>query len=240
MKPTPAPPRLNTLPARHPLTPHPSQSRSLLRLASLSVDLVPHKSSMPLHPNSLLHPYYLSHLLLSRSHHRPPATTRTTFPLPPHITSESSRPLSLLLKSPPRHISTQLFTLRTLRSPPNQSPASSRAMQTSPLATYDPSLWVSSAPSTPAMRDTESRSTTLKTKSLASSKNIISSLLIWTASSPVLSRTTVEYLSSSSPSTTISNFPLHTSAPSTPLIIRKLPASLANWVWMNRSMLKKS
>src|SRR5712672_693629 len=219
MKPTPAPPRLNMIPAHHPLTPHPSQSRSLLRLASLSVDLVPHKLSMPLHPNSLLHPHYLPHLLLSRSHHGLPATTRTTFPSPPHITSESSRPLSLLLKSPPRYISTQLFTLHTLRSPPDQSPASSRAMQTSPLATYNPSLWVSSVPLTPATRDTESRSATLKTKLLASSKNIISSLSIWTASSLVLSRTTVEYLSSSSPSTTISNFPPHMSTPSTPLII---------------------
>ena len=113
-------------------------------------------------------------------------------------------------------------------------------MRTSPLVTYDPSLWVLSVPSMPTTRDTASRSMTLKTRSPASFKNTTYSPLIRTTSPPVLSRTTVEYCSSSSPSMMILNSPPHTSAPLTPLIIRRLLASLANWVWMNKSTSKKS
>src|SRR5712675_3436564 len=171
MKPAPAPPRSNMPLARRPPTPRPSQSRSQPRPASPSADLALRTSSMPPHPNSLLHPHYLPRLLLSRSHRGPPAMTRTVTPSPLRTTSESSRLLSSPPQSPPRRVSTRPFTLRTLRSPPDRSLISSRATPTSPLATYDPSLWVLSVPSTPATKDTVSRSATLKTKSPASYKN---------------------------------------------------------------------
>src|SRR5712671_748698 len=213
-----APLRPNTSPARRPPMPHPSQSRSQPTPASPSADLALRTSSMPPHPSSLLHPHYLPHLLLSRSHRGPPATTRTVTPSPLRITSELSRPLSSPPQSPLRRVSTRPFTLRTLHSPPDRSLTSSRATPTSPLATYDPSLWVSSAPSTPATRDTASKSATSRTKSPASSRSTTYSPSTPTTFPLALSRTTVKYHSSSSPSMTTWSSPPRTSAPSTPLI----------------------
>src|SRR5712671_3910129 len=110
-----APPRSNTFPARRPPPPHPSRSRSPPKPESPSADLVPQRSSTPPHPNSLLHPHYLPHLLLSRSHRGPIATSRTTLPSRPRTTIASNNPPNSLTKLPPRRVSTWPFTLRTLR-----------------------------------------------------------------------------------------------------------------------------
>src|SRR5712671_7832429 len=101
-----APPRSNTFPARRPPTPHPFRSQSLPKPESPSADSVPQKSSTPPRPNSLLHPHYLPHLLLSWSRRGPIAMTRTTPPPRPRTTTMLYNPPSLPLRSPPKRVST--------------------------------------------------------------------------------------------------------------------------------------
>jgi len=135
------PPRSHTSPARRPPTPHPFRSQSPPRPGSPSADLVPRRSFTPPRPNSLLHPHYLPHLLLSRSRRGPTATTRTTLPPHPRTTTALYNPPSSPPKSPPKHVSTWPFMLRTLRSPPGRLLTSSRAMPVTLLRALRARRW---------------------------------------------------------------------------------------------------